>query len=404
MDFYSNTMYERFEQVQVFTHMEYERRWALCRQVMERNDCEAMIVFDAFKEAYDQWMVGERFLQYAFISRNDSVVGIIGDGVSSHSQSSEPCYQHMPLRKPIIPVHPNIRFTEQFDLELLAGKAGKPSRNIAIVFPDLMSKEFYDAVTSRYPNIRFVDVTLEMSLDKSVKSDEEIQAIANANRVHEKIMLSVPHLLRQGRSVREIVNEITHMITTLGSGVGPIHTFMIEFGPQDGPSARCDMLPYPGYVLKKGDRGMVLLETNGPGGHVTAIGRYFTLGEPIREFQDTIDMTIKTQNFATAMLRPGVSLAEIARETRKFVEGNGFETNDQCFMHSLGYFYYEQCGINDISEHEPLRKNMFQHAHPVIKRRFPGAVDNQFILDAFLVGEEGGIRTNNIPQKLFVIE
>ena len=42
----------------------------------------------------------------------------------------------------------------------------------------------------------------------------------------------------------------------------------------------------------------MLLETNGPGGHITAIGRFFSIGKPSKGYRDAVDISIRSQDLA----------------------------------------------------------------------------------------------------------
>ena len=44
----------------------------------------------------------------------------------------------------------------------------------------------------------------------------------------------------------------------------------------------------------------MLLETNGPGGHITAIGRFFSIGKPSKGYRDAVDISIRSQDLASS--------------------------------------------------------------------------------------------------------
>ncbi len=391
-------MVRRWEQARTYSEAEFARRRALVRGLMAERGAEALLILMPASEAYDAWLLGEHNLDGVAVSADGAVLGLTAQ---AYPPKARELFHGAFFAPP-----QDTAFTDDPDA-LMRRLSG--AKRIGLINPGAMTHAVAQQLERVAPGATLVDMTLEVAIRKNVKSAEEKAAIAAAGRVHERVMLAMPQVLRQGRSVRDVSNDITAMMCQMGSGDALIHAFLINYGPSDAPAYPLRMNPWPGEIFRARDRAMVLLETNGPGGHCTAIGRFFCLGEPDPGFSEVIDMTIRTQRYATSLLKPGATLREVARQTQRFVEGNGWETAaDQCFMHGLGANLYEQFAVGDISQDTPLLTDCFMHAHPVVKRHFPrlgpDALDHQFILDAFLVSEEGGVRTNNVPQKLFIVE
>lgn len=377
-------MQNRYEQVRLYSPDEFERRWRVARGVMQAHECRAMLVFNPFFEGYDQWIADTRGLNLVLVKENGTVIGEWMRKAFA-LQEEQPTHSAIEIVSDMQPILRNLGV-----------------RRVAAVNPNAMTVVQREALKG----IELIDVTLEMAVERAVKSDEEIMAIRSANRIHEKAMLAMQQILRPGRTFRDVSCDISGTMMDMGSGNGLMHAFLISLGKQDEPQDKRAIFKAPGRMFEYGDRMMVLLETNGLGGHCTAIGRFFSIGEPSEGFREAVDMCVRAQTFAVSMLRPGIRLTDIVRETRKFIEESSWETNDQCFMHGMGYHMYEQMAINDITEGIPLRKNMMLHAHPVVKRRYPGFAEKEPLhnLNAYLVGEEGGVCLNNIEKNLFVVE
>ena len=254
-----------------------------------------------------------------------------------------------------------------------------------------------------------MDITLAIDEFKVVKSDEERELIREANLMHEKLLWAAPMVVRQGRSVKDINNDLLHMSIEMGSGGHFIHLFMMCGGMDEPmhPPMDARREAWPGRVLNRGDRAFLLLETNGIGGHYTAIGRWVCLGEPSESFARTWDMAVRAQKNAGRLMVPGKTFRQVADENRKFIEGCGFETNDQNYLHSLGYVYGERPYLNDVSENCPIREGMCYIAHPIIRRYYPelgpGVKDDCFALDTYHITANGGVRANAFPQELIVV-
>lgn len=412
---YGKPMIQRYEQVEIFTEAEYARRQALIRKIMEEEDVDLLLVLGAPQDAFDQWLTGQRLLGEIIVPKNAEITGVFlsetNPALSLLPQSETPDFRRYLYRQPgPIQAH-GVRFRDPMDAQSFAAFIGRYApRTIGLVHPEALRFSLREALKEQLPSAEWKDITVAASLRKSVKSPEEIAAIAIANRIHERVMLAMPQVLRQGRTVFDIQNEITWMLHAMGSGNTLVHHWIIMPGDQTaesdpGPSK----VKYPGYTLKAGDRVMVLLESNGPGGHHVAIARHFTLGPVHETYRKIVDVAARSQAFAASMLRPGENLRHIADETRAFIERCGYVTCDQNFMHGLGLTYFEPYSLNHYSESLPLPENAFLHAHPIVRTFLTDETGRKyryesFVLDTFLVRPEGGLRTTSLPHDIPQIE
>ena len=394
-------MLNRYVQTETYSQGEYERRWALLQRIMKEKNCSALIVFSPIFEGYDQWIAGVRGLEYVVVSQEGDILGIRSVNMPEF-RSDEINSRRLPL----YPVHPRIRIAEHFDFEMLAGCLRKWGPRIASINAGKMSADFVDVLRQECNAVEWVDITLEAAVEKAVKSTEEIRSIRSANLAHEKAMGAMRYYLRQGRTFHEVSCDVAHVLGEQGAGNGLMHAFLINVGRQDEPSSLQAFTPYPGYRFAYGDRLMVLMETNGAGNHCTAVGRFFSIGEPSEDFRKATEACSEAQDFAASRMKPGVTLTEIVRDTRRFIESHGWETNEQCFMHSMGYHMYEQYAVDDITANVPLRENVFLHCHPVIRRHFPGTGRTELMhqLNPYLVGREGGVLMNRAPREIQIVE
>lgn len=137
--------------------------------------------------------------------------------------------------------------------------------------------------------------------------------------------------------------------------------------------------------------------------HLEDIG---ILGQPSEDMKKYWDMAVKAQKNAARMMKPGVTVRMISDENKKYIESCGFITNDQNYLHSLGFQYGEQPYLNAPSENTPLQTGMHYIAHPVIQRPYKGTteMDGIFALDTYYVTENGGVRANDFPQDLIILD
>jgi Xaa-Pro aminopeptidase len=336
---------------------------------------------------------------------------VLGDEV----EEDEPYRKNRPVdfkkwitRKPVQSVHPSLRFVDSFDArDILNDLGGKKNPKIAMIHPEVLKNRWYENMSRVLGDFTYFDIGIPLDAVRVVKGEEETYLIRQVNKMNEKLMAAAGQVIRPGRSLKEITDEFQYLAMRLGSGGHFVHVFCVNVGPQDEPSPDgMARRPYPGITLQMGDRVFLLIETNGPGGHYSALGRYCILGEPSEEMKKYWDMAVKAQKNAARMMKPGVCVREISDENYKYItEACGFQTNHQNYLHSLGFQYGEQPYLNAPSERTPLRAGMHYIAHPVIERPYPGTdqMDGIFCLDTYTVTENGGVRDNDFPQDLIVL-
>lgn len=408
MDFQGRPMLERYEQILFFGAEELERRWSVARQVVREQGQDLLLVLEGSYEGYNHWFLGNREFEAIIVPAQGPVVAVLGSSVNreeTYCKDRPVDWDRYLDRKPVLPIHPQVRYVRDFDPRDFGVKShGDAPLKIACIHPEVMRQSWYEAIENVYGAFALRDIGLELDAVRVVKGEEEQFLISQVNAMNEKLMSAARQVIRPGRSVKEITDEVQYMAMQLGSGGHFVHVFCPFCGPQDEPSAGNEMgrAPFPGSVLHQGDRIFLLIETNGPGGHYSALGRFFVLGKASEELKRYWEMAVKAQKNAARMLRPGVTVREISDANKKYIEQCGFVTNDQNYLHSLGFQYGEQPYLNAPSEHTPLRAGMHYIAHPVIIRSYPGtdATDGLFVLDTYYVTPEGGVRSNTFPQEI----
>lgn len=402
-------MLERFEQVLAFGEEEMERRWSVARQVMREQSADYLMVLEGSYEGYNHWFMGNRECEAILIPPEGPLTVVLSDKTAegAYKKNRPMDMEKWITRKPVQSVHKELRFVESFDArDILEDCKGKTDLRIAMIHPEVLKNSWYENMRSALGDFTYFDIGLALDAVRVVKGGEESYLIRQVNRMNEKLMAAAPQVIRPGRSLKEITDEFQYLAMRLGSGGHFVHVFCINCGPQDEPSQDGMMRrPYPGLTIQQGDKVFVLIETNGPGGHYSALGRYCILGKPSEETQKYWDMAVKAQHNAARLMKPGVSVREIADENYRYITECGFVTNQQNYLHSLGFQYGEQPYLNAPSENTPLRAGMHYIAHPVIQRPYPGTdeSDGIFALDTYHVTENGGVRDNEFPQELIVL-
>ena len=466
MDLKQTYMLDRYEQMLVYPKEELERRWALARQVMEEQGADLLLVLEGSFEGYNHWFAGSREFECIIIPKAGDVIAVLTGEINREEpyRKERPVqYGKLFYQKPLADLHPQLKYVHDFDARDIraalagtqatasgsdtgnrpaaaggsdtgnrpaaasgsdirnqpvetsgsdtenrpaaaSGGSGTAIRNlrIAMIHPEVLKQSMYENMREVLGEFTYFDIGIPLDEVRVVKSDVERELIRQTNVMNETLMSAAAQVIREGRTVKDVTDEMQYMAMNLGSGGHFVHVFCCHVGPQDEPDIdTMGRLPFPGYTLRHNDKVFMLIETNGPGGHYSALGRFFILGRASEETKTYWNMAVAAQHNAARLMKPGVSVRQIADENYRYItEDCGFLTNHQNYLHSLGFQYGEQPYLNAPSEHTPLREGMHYIAHPVIRRTYPGtdAEDGYFALDTYYVTKDGGIRANSFPQ------
>ena len=230
---------------------------------------------------------------------------------------------------------------------------------------------------------------------RSVKSPEEQSLMRTASRTNDKAMEWLRAQVHEGVTEQEIAGGLLDVYRSLGA---QDHSFapIVSFGanaadPHHSPD---------GTVLAKGD--VVLFDVGcRKDMYCSDMTRSFFYGAPTEHQRAVYECVRRANETAEAIVRPGVTFAEIDRAARSVIEGAGW---GQYFTHRLGH----QIGLEDhepgdvSSVHdEPVRPGQCFSIEPGIY--LPGDVGVR-IEDLVIVTEDGCEVLNSYPKELTVLE
>lgn len=412
--FVGKRMKARYEQVQCFSREEMERRFCEVREAMDEESVDVLFILEGYWEGYSQWLIGDAGAEIVVVPLDGPITACYGDHYikegEKYDREIDPNYTVMSL--PVEPVHEDIRYVRGFSgYEVRKQLKGYEKAVIGFVHLESLRADLKEYLSEIFPRAEYRDISLAIDVRKAVKSAEEQVMIRNAVSIHEKVMAALPAYIMPGRTIRQIDSQTRKLCHDLGSGGSSCICSVMQYGKdEEGPlTYQSGLKEYPQRPLERGDRIFMMLEANGIGGHFTAIGRNFCLGEPDEKIREYWDAAVKMQDFAAGMLRPGVTVREIFEENVRYIESMGYQTNQQNYLHSFGYVFGEKPYLHDESEKMPLRENMIYVNHPHVsidrgKNTGKALYDTLFAFDTYLVAKEGGIIQNKVPRSLFVIE
>jgi Xaa-Pro aminopeptidase len=214
---------------------------------------------------------------------------------------------------------------------------------------------------------------------KAIKSDEEIALIKKTAALQDEAIEYAKRAIRPGRRDFEIIADLIHKVTDLGSeeqllfgGSGPL-----------GKPVSMQKRHFQNRVVKEGDQFTLLIEVNGPGGMYTEIGRIFFLGKLPSQLQEAYELCRETQKVTLKLLKPGADPGEIWRANNEFLMKNGQIPETRLYAHGQGYDLVERPAIRD-DEPMKLKARMNITVHPTIgsDKLWVWVCDNYLITDS----------------------
>ena len=223
---------------------------------------------------------------------------------------------------------------------------------------------------------------------RSIKSAEEQELMREASRVNDKAMEWLKSQIKEGVTEQSIAEGLLGTYRSLGA---QDHSFapIVSFGANAAdPHHEPD-----GTVLKRGD--MVLYDVGcRKDAYCSDMTRTFFTAEPTEEEKRVYETVRHANEAAEALVKPGVTFAEIDLCTRHIIEDAGY---GPYFTHRLGH----QIGLND---HEPgdVSATHDEAVRPGQCFYIPGRIGVR-IEDLVIVTEDGCEVLNSYPKGIQVV-
>jgi len=380
---------------------ELERRWNAARGVMREDKIDYLVMRndEEYLGGYVRWFSD-------FPARHSypfSVIFPVDDGMTLISCGGHPPSDPFPpqwaargvKQRLAAPYFPSLHYTSTMDAELVVGVLKeKKSPTIGLVGRSSIPISFYEYMTKYLPGSKFIDVTDQIDRIKVIKSPEEIELIKGTARLQDAAMEHVRKSIRPGRRDFEILAEAEYSTTMLGS---ERQLILVGSNPK-GVVVRWQIRHFQNRMIKEGDQVNVLIETNGPGGFYTEIGRVFSLGKPSQALQDAMGAAIETQALSLSLLKPGANPKEIWDANNGFLQKRGYLPERRLYAHGQGYDLVERPAIR-YDEPMKIQAGMNLTVHPWAINASAWAV----VTDNYLVTETGVSECLHKTQKEVIV-
>jgi Xaa-Pro aminopeptidase len=382
---------------------ELERRWKASREVMKADGIDFLLMQNdnEWLGGYVKWFTdipARNGYPLTVIFPMDDQMTTITCGGRPPGDLGPPAWTMRGVKNRLTaPYFRSLSYSNTYDAELAVQtlKARKKAK-IGLVGKGAMSAIFYEHVRKNLPEAVFVDSTDSIDAIKAVKSEEEIGLIKKTVALQDAAMEYAKQAIRPGRRDFEIVADVVHKVTDLGSeeqlvigGSGPI-----------GKPVPMQKRHFQNRMVREGDQFTLMIEVNGPGGMYAEMGRVFFVGRQVpAELYDAYELCKETQRVTLKLLKPGADPADIWRANNDYLVKKGQLPETRLYAHGQGYDLVERPAIRD-DEPMKLKSGMNITVHPIIGSDRVWV----WVCDNYLITESGvSPCLHQMPQEIFCI-
>lgn len=271
---------------------------------------------------------------------------------------------------------------------------------IGVVGPGTLPMSLIDYLRKgRFASAKFVDASDLVDRIKVIKSAEEIALIRRTALLQDGAMKAAFSAIRPGMreyQVAAIAEEAIH------AGGGEHGIYLCSSTPGNDPAATPAWQAnrhLQNRMLREGDVFTLLVETNGPGGMYTELGRTCVLGKTPQELKEEFAFVLEARGLTVSRLKPGASCKDIWDSHNEFMRRYGKPEERRLYCHGQGYDLVERPLVR-FDEPMFIQENMNIACHPnyLSKRFFNSITDN------YLIGPGGTIeRLHRFPEEIVEI-
>ncbi len=404
MKFEQFSMRNRHDQIYAVTAEEKLRRIELVKKVMREKEVEVFLLADC-ADSLGCWLCGTAYPALLVVPLEGDMIKIYPAGSSNPDTRAFVRVQEDPLGM--------CRQEEKPDWEQIARLVARCDGRIGTAGLENMDVQMYEQLTAAVPDLQPVDIGYDINIVRAEKSPFEQELLWESARMHQKILEAVPALLRPGRTMKEVSDDLRYLALEFGS-TGEDMCLMIHTLDKEGIPLDEVFEPFPGRYFGAEDIVSVLVETNGPGGFYHAIGRYFAFCSPTEQFMERYKVAVEANQLVGKMMYPGNTLRNVADTVNDFIRDSGYYTDDCCYLHGMGYAMWEFPAIADNTfgkqklpyEDLVLKEGMVSLAHPHAgkpDRRFTEREEMIRCIDSYMVREGGAARMNTMTQDIIML-
>ena len=236
-------------------------------------------------------------------------------------------------------------------------------------------------------NSKFVDASDLVDRVKVIKSAEEIALIRRTAALQDEAMKIAFAAVKPGMRESQIAAVAEQAIN---SGGGEQGIYLCSSTPGSDPLGQGSWQAnrhQQNRVLREGDVFTLLIETNGPGGMYTELGRTCVLGKAPQELKDDLEIVLQARRRTLNLLKPGASCKMIWDAHNRFLREHGKPEEQRLYCHGQGYDLVERPLVR-FDEPMLIEENMNIACHPnYLSKRFFNSITDNYMVGATGVTE-----------------
>jgi Xaa-Pro aminopeptidase len=275
------------------------------------------------------------------------------------------------------PYFPSLNYSSVYDAELVVEHfASRPTATIGWIALGHIPAPFYEHIRKNLPRATLVDASDFVDEIKAIKSAEEIGLIRRCAALQDAAMAHALKTVAPGMRDNELVAHVQQYLEIGGSEE---QLLMCGSAPP-GQQASILKRHFMNRKIEKGDQIALLIESNGPGGYYTELGRIMVVGKAPSELLDSCAVAKAAQHEVLKNIKAGASPRELIDVLNVFLKKNGYPEERRLFAHGQGYDMVERPAIR-ADEPMLLKADMNITCHPIAatKSAFGWICDNYLV-------------------------
>ena len=318
-----------------FSENEMNRRWELARDLMRRHGLDALLVFgnsgvNRHNEANIFWLSNHLDLHHNYLvaPQDEAVEPALYTGLTNHVPNARQVSDI-----PII-AWGGYNPAETVANRLAAIGLAKGRLGLVGISPKFgmgMPYQHYQFLQAGLPDLQLLDVTLEFTQLRIIKSDEEIEWLTKAAAFTDRTIYALQEQVRPGMTEYSLLGVIEGAYRAEG---GIPHIAFLRSMAMDEPNGCLPSQNPSDRLIQKGD--VIITEISASyWGYSGQIHRPIFVGaDPAPAWQRMFDVALKAYQRIAAVMRPSTSEADVIRAASVIGE-HGYTIYDD-LIHGYG--------------------------------------------------------------------
>jgi len=318
-----------------FTDAERERRWSRVRELMRRDQIDAIIGFPN-QSHWDQVQADTRYLTHIGGHQTEvSVVFPLTGEVTAFVRGNNEVEWWRIAQDWVREIRTSRRawgepvIARMKELKLDGGRIGISGLSGLLRAPEgTVVTGILEKVRRAFPAARFENATELLQEARAVKGTEEIAWIERAAEILDRVVAAILAKAKPGVMETDMVATIWQTIIANGGD----YPSMTHWGAGTGVPWACRIAPH--RALQAGDMINTELEAK-YGGYIAQTVQAASLGKIPTDLKNAFDISVRVFEELVEFMKPGVSFRAIVRLYQKLVRDSGHRTKGM-LLHGRG--------------------------------------------------------------------